>query len=114
MDDYGTVGGLGVLVWVFTGLLLLLVIVTMLAARGVIPVNSFVGIRIPSVQRSEKAWQVGHAAAVPAAWVGFVGALLCVVVGFSYPVAHWGVIAFFVGSTVWTISAASRAAKSVE
>ena len=111
MNDYGNVGGLGTLVWVFTALLLVLVIVSMLAARGIIRSNSFVGIRIPSVKRSEKAWQAGHAAAIPAAWVGFVGALICVVIGLSYPIAHWGVVVFFVGSAVWAMMAASRAAK---
>ena len=114
MDGYGDVGGLGALVWVFTGLLLLLTIVTMLAARGIIPLNMWVGIRIPSVQRSEKAWRAGHAAAVPASWVGFIGALICSVIGLYFPLSHWGVVVFFVGAAVWTMVVASRAAKAVD
>lgn len=112
MNDYGNIGGLGVLAWVFTALLLVLVIVTMLAARGIIHSNHIVGIRIPSLQRSENAWEAGHGAAILPALVGFSGALICVVIGVFAPVAHWGVVLFFVGAAVWTFMAASRAAKT--
>ncbi|MEO7124429.1 MAG: SdpI family protein [Lacisediminihabitans sp.] len=43
-------------------------------ASGRIPINQFVGIRLPSVMASSGAWLAGHKAAIPIAWVG---AVLC-------------------------------------
>lgn len=61
---------LTVLTWVFTMLLLLLAIVSMIAARGSLVRNFLIGIRTPQLKRSESSLRAGHAAAVPFAWVG--------------------------------------------
>ncbi|MGW6377936.1 SdpI family protein [Rhodococcus sp. NPDC055112] len=96
--------------WVFTGLLLLLVVVCVAAGRGAIPVNSFVGIRIPALKRSEAAWRVGHAAAVMPGVTAFVIAGICSGIGLGAPVAYWGTIIAMVGGVIWVFVRAARAA----
>jgi len=63
--------------WVFTGLLLVLVVTCIAASRGAIPLNHYFGVRLPVLMRSNAAWRAGHAAGgVPAA-IAFVVALMC-------------------------------------
>jgi hypothetical protein len=103
-------GDLIVVARVFTGLLLLLVVVCFAAGRGAIPVNSFVGIRIPALKRSEAAWRAGHAAAVMPAVIAFVIAGMCSGIGLVAPVAYWGTIVAMVGGVIWVFVRATRAA----
>lgn len=106
-------GWLAIVTWVFTALLLLLAIVSTLAARGSIRRNFFLGIRMPQLQRSDVAWRAGHSAAVLPAWIGFSGAFICAIVGIFVPPVHWGVVALFVATAVWTFVVAVRAADAV-
>ncbi len=114
MSSESVWGGIHIIGWVFPALLLLLVVVTMRAGHGKIPPNSLIGIRLPSVRRSAAAWQAGHKAAVPAAWVGFLGALGCAVVGLIIPFAYFGSVAFFLACVVWAFVAAAAAAAAGE
>ena len=99
--------------WVFTGLLLLLVMTCMVIGRGKIPVNRFFGIRIPVVMSSPEAWRSGHQAAVLPAAITFTASLICSLLGLINSVAYWGsVIAFAIG-VVWIFIAASKAASVV-
>ncbi len=88
-----------VLGWVFTGLLLVLVVVSALAARGRIRLNRLVGVRLPALMRSESAWQAGHAAAVVPAVIAFAVAAICSVAGLFASVWYWGAIVAFVGGS---------------
>jgi hypothetical protein len=102
--------GVPVVAWVMTGLLLVLVLVSYAAGRGGIPVNHFVGIRIPPLTRNAGAWRAGHAAAVVPAGVAFIVALVFSVVGIASPAAYAGSIVAFVGGVVWAFLRAAKAA----
>ncbi|MBD8078393.1 SdpI family protein [Cellulosimicrobium arenosum] len=65
-------------VWVATGLAVLVWAMTLAAARGVLPANGLAGIRTPATQRSEAAWEAAHRAALP---VVSVAAVLVVAAG---------------------------------
>jgi hypothetical protein len=101
-----------VLGWVFTGLLLLLVVTCIAASRGAIPLNVFFGVRLPPLMRSDAAWRAGHAAGVVPAVIAFVVALVCSAIGIVAPVAYWGSIVAMVGGVVWVFVRASRAANA--
>lgn len=101
---------LTILTWVFTSLLLLLAVVSAIAARGSLAPNFFIGIRTPQLNRSESAWRAGHAAAVPVAWVGFVVAFIFAIVGILVPPVHWGVLAVFAITLIIVFAVATRAA----
>lgn len=103
---------LTILAWLFTGLLFLLVVVCIAAVRGAIPMNHVVGIRIPALMRSGRAWRTGHAAGLIPAVVALVVSLASSVLGSIVPVAYWGSIVAFVGGVVWVFVSASRAAKA--
>jgi hypothetical protein len=100
------------LAWLFTGLLLLLVVVCLAAGRGAIPVNHFLGIRIPALKRSEAAWRAGHSAGVGPALGALAVGLFFSFLGLVAPVAYWGSIVAFAGGVVWVFIRASRAAKA--
>lgn len=102
-----------ILGWTFTGLLLVLVVICIAAARGALPLNGFVGIRIPSLMRNDAAWRAGHAAAVRPATVAFVVALIASGIGLALPPAYWGAIGAFAAGVVWVFIRSSRAARSV-
>lgn len=101
---------LTLLAWIFTALALLLLIVSLAASRGTIPINHFLGIRIPPLKRSEAAWRAGHLAAVLPAALALALSIVFSVVGLIDPVSYWGTIIVFVCAVVWTFIAASRAA----
>ncbi len=46
-------------------LALLVVVLTILASRGILTVNGLIGIRTPTTKMSERAWEAGHKAAMP-------------------------------------------------
>ena len=98
------------LAWVFSALLLLLAVISTLAARGTLRRNHGMGIRLPALFASDAAWQAGHAAAVTPAWVGFAFALASDLAGIIEPVARWATIAVFVATVIWALTAAIRAA----
>lgn len=101
---------LTLLAWIFPALLCLLLVVSFAASRGSIPINHFLGIRIPPLTHSEAAWRAGHLAAVLPAALALVLSLISSMFGLSYPVAYWGTIIIFVCAVVWIFIAASRAA----
>lgn len=102
--------GLAILGWIFTALLLGLALINWGAGSGRIELNSTIGIRIPPLQRSESAWQAGHAAGVRPAAIAFTVALICAVVSVFAHVAILGSIAAFVGGAIWSVTAAVAAA----
>ena len=97
--------------WTFSGLLLVMVVICIAAASGRLPLNGFVGIRIPSLMRDDGAWRAGHTAAVRPAAVALVVALVASGIGPALPPAHWGAIAAFVAGVVWVFVSASRAVR---
>ena len=107
---HNSADGLAILGWVFTALLLLLVLINWAAGTGRIELNSTVGIRIPPLQRSESAWQAGHAAGVRPAAIAFVAALACAVISLFAPVVILGSVIAFVGGFAWSVAAAVSAA----
>lgn len=52
-------------IWVAIALAVLVTVITVLAGRGTIPNNGLVGIRTPSVQRTNQTWAEAHRAATP-------------------------------------------------
>lgn len=101
-----------VLGWVFVGLFVLLLVASVLAREGRLPLNPWFGIRIPPLMRSSEAWRNGHAAAVFPSALACGVALMCSTVGLFAPVAYLGTIVTFVGGVVWVMIRASRAAKA--
>ena len=98
--------------WVFTGLLLVLVVTCIAASRGALPLNHYFGVRLPALMRSDAAWRAGHAAgAVPAA-IAFAVALVCSAIGLAAPAAYWGSIVAMAGGVVWVFVRASGAANA--
>jgi len=104
---------LGVLGWVFTGLLSVLVVTCIGAGRGAVPRNHFFGVRLPPLMRSDAAWRVGHAAGVVPAGIAFVVAFVCSVIGLAAPVAYWGSILAMAGGVVWVFVRAWNAANAI-
>lgn len=95
--------------------LLLLAVVTQLAANGVIKRNGFAGIRIPSTVSDDAAWLAGHKAAVTPAWIGFaVGAAAGVGDLLTQGSIQFLVVVFiaFIATLVVTVYAASRSARA--
>ncbi|WP_223692334.1 SdpI family protein [Leifsonia poae] len=80
------------------------------AGHGRIPLNHLVGIRLPSLLRSETAWRAGHEAAVTPAIVASALALVFSVIGLFAPLAYVGAIVVFVGGVSWVFVRASKAA----
>ncbi|WP_378147677.1 SdpI family protein [Cnuibacter sp. UC19_7] len=101
----------------FPLLLLLVAVLTQLAAAGVLGKNRVVGIRIGSTLRSPAAWTAGHRAAAPWTWAGFalgavaaLGALLST--GSTAAVLAAIVVAMFVATIVMSLVSASRGARA--
>ncbi len=113
MSYSGAVGAAVAIAWVLAGLLPVLAVVSMLAARGRLRRNHLVGIRLPPLYASDDAWRRGHAAAVGPSWTGFAVALVADLVGILEPVTYWVAVAAFVVTVVWAILAAIRAARTV-
>ena len=99
-----------VVAWVLTAVLVPLAIVAVLGSTGVIPKNRWFGIKLPALERSENAWRVGHAAAIPSAVIGSVFALASTIIGLFYPVLNFVTLALFVVTVVVALAIASKAA----
>lgn len=106
----GTV--VSVLAWVFTVLLAVLFVTCVLASRDRVSENRYFGLKLPALLRSEAAWRNGHRAAILPAGIMVVIALVCAIIGLSVPAVYWGSIAAFVIGVVWTMLAATRAARA--
>ena len=57
--------------YIIAAAMLLVVLVTQLAASGKIRRNGFVGLRIPPTMASDAAWVAGRRAARVPSWIGF-------------------------------------------
>jgi hypothetical protein len=110
METQDPLAALAITGWVSAGVLLLIVAICAGAKRGSLPLNNFVGLRIPALMRDEDSWQIGHAAALMPALISFALALGFDVIGVSSWPAYWGAIAVFIAGLVWIIARASRAA----
>jgi uncharacterized membrane protein len=97
-----------VLSWVFTALLLVLLIASVAAARGALRLNHLFGVRLPALMTSEAAWRRGHAAAV-----AFGVAIVASLVGMAVPVSYWLAIAAFVAGVIAVFVRATAAARTV-
>ena len=97
--------------WIFTGLLLVLVVACATAGRGALPLNHWFGVRLPALMVSRQAWRIGHAAGVLPASVAFLAAAICSVAGLVMPGLYWGTIGAFVGGVVWVFIRSSAAAR---
>ncbi|MBW4041489.1 MAG: hypothetical protein HIU86_05105 [Acidobacteria bacterium] len=100
---------LAVLGWLFTALLLVLVVASVAASRGAIPANHLFGVRLPVMMRSAAAWRAGHAAAVLPAACAFAVALTSSSIAIALPGASVVAIAAFVVGVVSVFVRASRA-----
>jgi len=54
-----------VTIWIAIALAVLVTVIAALAGRGTIPNNGLVGIRTPSIQRTNETWTEAHRAATP-------------------------------------------------
>ena len=104
--------GLASIGWVFTAVLLVIAVICWAAGRGKIAINGVVGIRIPSLKRSEAAWRAGHAAGAMPACIAFGVAVVCSVIGLFASPAYWGTFVALVGGLVWVVVSAARAANA--
>ncbi|MES2094432.1 MAG: SdpI family protein [Actinomycetota bacterium] len=98
--------------YIFAAAMLLIAVVTQLAASGRIGRNGFVGIRIPPTLASEAAWRAGHRAAVLPTWIGFVVVIITAVVAQFAPQAFVVVVVLLLLFLVWAVLAAWLAARS--
>ncbi len=98
--------------------ILLMAVVAQLGGTGRLPRNGFLGLRIPSTMASDEAWRAGHRAATLPTWCGFAAAAVVAIVcwtavrsttGVNICVVVIGVL--FVVTVVWSLIAASRAAR---
>lgn len=112
VGDHQIVAGIAPLGWAFAGVLVLALLICWAAGRGRIPRNDAVGIRLPSLQRDDRAWQAGHAAAVRPALVGCLATVLCSVLGLVNAWLYVAAAAAGAGTIVWVCIAAVRAARA--
>jgi hypothetical protein len=110
---YDTSVRLVLIAWVFTALLLVLLLTCIAAGRGTLPKNRGFGVRLPSLMRSDAAWQAGHRAGVMPSAIAAVVALVSSVVGLAIPATYYLSIAAFLIGVVWVFTRSSSAAKSI-
>jgi hypothetical protein len=98
--------------YVLTAAMLLVVVVTQLAASGRIQRNGFVGIRIPPTMASDAGWLAGHRAARVPSWIGFV--LVAIAAGFAQfiPGATTACLVLLLLFLGWSVLAAWRGARA--
>jgi len=104
--------GMNSVAYILAAAMLLVVVVTQLAASGRISRNGFIGIRIPSTMTSDAAWTAGHKAARLPSWIGF--ALVAITAGVAQfiPEANTVLIAILLLFLAWSVVAAWRGARS--
>ena len=96
----------------------LIAVVVVFCATGRIPRNSIAGLRLPALFASDRAWMVGHHAAIPptvaaAVVVAVVGGVAIVIPDFdriAIPIMLLAFLAGLIGASVL----ANRAARSTE
>ena len=98
--------------YIISAAMLLVVVVTQLAASGKIHRNGFVGIRIPPTMASDAAWTAGHRAARVPSWIGFV--LVAIAAGAAQftPGATTACIVLLFLFLGWSVVAAWRGARA--
>lgn len=110
---FGTSVRLVLLAWVFTFLLLVLLLTCIAAGRGTLRKNHGFGVRLPALMRSDSAWRVGHLAGVMPSAVTFVVAIVASVIGLAIPATYYLSILAFVVGVIWVFARASSAATKV-
>ncbi|WP_390623475.1 SdpI family protein [Subtercola endophyticus] len=83
-------------------------------AAGAVPANRGIGIRIPSTQASESAWEAGHRAARVPALVGGIVVICTASITVTVPafasVGTGAVTAVLLGTPAWAVIRAHQAA----
>ncbi len=102
---------------VFPLLLLLLAVLTQLAASGVLRKNWIAGIRIRSTLRSSSAWVAGHKAAAPWVWTGLavaaVAAAAALLLNGTIAATFAAIVVIvFAATVVVSLALAGRAARA--
>ena len=98
--------------YIIAAAMLLVVVVTQLAASGKIRRNGFVGLRIPPTMASEAAWVEGHRAARAPSWIGFVTVSIAAGVAQFTPAATTAPIVLLFLFLGWSVVAAWRGART--
>jgi hypothetical protein len=109
---YDTSIRLVLLAWIFTVLLLVLLLTCIAAGRGTLRKNHGFGVRLPTLMRSDSAWRVGHQAGVMPSAMTFVVAIVASVLGLAVPAIYYVSIAAFVVGVIWVFARATLAAKA--
>ena len=98
--------------YIIAAAMLLVVVVTQLAASGKIRRNGFVGLRISPTMASDAAWVAGHRAARVPSWIGFV--VVAIAAGaaqFTPGATIAGIVLLFL-FLGWSVVAAWRGARA--
>jgi ABC-type sugar transport system permease subunit len=93
---------------------LLVAVMSQLGGNGRLPRNGSFGLRIPSTMASDEAWRAGHHAAARPAWIGFGVIAIVAILALLLPTSIAGVVivaAIFLITVVWSVVAASHAAR---
>ena len=103
---------------VLTAVAVLIAVLVGLCSTGRIPRNSLAGLRLPSLFASDRAWMVGHHAAVPptaaaAVIVAVIGGITLVIPTFEPAAIPIMLLVFLAGLIVASVLA-NRAARSTE
>ncbi len=101
---------------VLAGTAIFVVVLVILCARGVIPPNGAVGIRIPALLASEHGWRTGHRAAILPTAIGAVAAVAVTLLALLQPSIQSSgtgiVLGMVVLPLVWAVIRANKAAQS--
>jgi len=92
--------------------MLVVVVVTQLAASGRIRRNGFIGLRIPPTMASDAAWVAGHRAALVPSWIGFVVVAIAAGAAQFTPGAMTACIVLLFLFLGWSVAAAWRGARA--
>ena len=92
--------------------MLVVVVVTQLAASGRVRRNGFIGLRIPPTMASDAAWVAGHRAALVPSWIGFVVVTIAAGAAQFTPGVTTACIVLLFLFLGWSVVAAWRGAKA--
>ena len=98
--------------YIIAAAMLIVVVVTQLAASGKIRRNGFFGISIPPTMASDAAWLAGHRAARVPSWVGFVLVAIAAGVAQFIPRATAACIVLLLLFLGWSVVVAWRGARA--